>query len=205
MNSVLLSASCLTLLTLPGPSQAQSVPFFSAKSLQRGTVIKHSADTRVVGSFDTSTVSKTTEGIIGVQVQLRSFHKASPLEVQCFFVAKDSTKARYVYDFVRASSVQQFDELQMFGRDLFVGSEKVEKTRIEIQDLEVNGQTIPGPTELSLKLTTTTPGSVVEGWIVRVISEGKVVCLDASLQELKQFARRESAQLDKIASEIKGK
>lgn len=122
-----------------------------------------------------------------------------------FLVAKDSTKARYVYDFVRASSVQQFDELQMFGRDLFAGSEKVEKATTEIQDLEVNGQTIPGPTQLSLKLTSTTPGSVVEGWIVRVISEGKVVCLDASLQELKQFAQRENAQLDKIALEIKGK
>lgn len=92
MNNVLPLITYLTLLTLPGPLQAQSVPFFSAKSLQRGTVIKHSADSRVVGSFDTSTVSKTTEGIIGVQVQLRSFHKASPYEVQCFLSPRTQLK-----------------------------------------------------------------------------------------------------------------
>ncbi len=51
------------------------IPYFTASSLQRGTIISHSSSSRVVGNFDTSTVSRTTEGIIGVKIQLRTFAK----------------------------------------------------------------------------------------------------------------------------------
>jgi len=51
-------------------------------------------------------------------------------------------------------------------------------------------------------LTSTKPGSQVEGWIVRVVSGGQVVRFDASLSELKTFAEWESALLDEVAKSI---
>ena len=185
------------------PASAQPIPYFTATSVQRGTVVTRSHSARIVANFDTSTSFKATEGIIGVKVELRSFGKLdSPFEIQCFFVAKDSTKARYVYDFVKAFSEQPFDQLTMYGRDLFAGSETVNKASTTIPATGfAGGQSVYGSATLSLKQTTVRPGSTVEGWIVRVISEGRIVRSDASLYELKTFAERQAAELDKIADQ----
>ena len=186
-------------------ADAQPIPYFSATSIQRGTRISHSSATRIIGTFNTSTVSQTTKGIIGVKVQLRHFGKlTSPYEIQCFFIAKDATKLRYVYDFVKAVSDQQFDEVTIFGRDLFAGTETVSKARTSVPSYGISssGESVYGTSTLTLTQTTIRPGSDIEGWIVRIISEGKVIRSDASLSELRNFAESETADLDKIAGPV---
>ncbi len=81
----------------------------------------------------------------------------------------------------------------MFGRDLFAGTETVNTASTTLS-------TTSGSASLTIKQTAIQPGSAVEGWIVRVISEGVVVRMDASLQELKSFAQAHSSDLDKIAA-----
>ena len=64
------------------------------------------------------------------------------------------------------------------------------------------GDTYHGTLTSMVVLTRTKPGSQVEGWIVRVLSGGQVVRFEASLSELRTFAERESALLDKVAKSI---
>jgi hypothetical protein len=52
-------------------------------------------------------------------------------------------------------------------------------------------------------LTKTVAGSSFEGWIVRVLSAGKVVRLDASLAELKSFVEKNPAIFDQVAHDPK--
>jgi hypothetical protein len=189
----------------PTSAQQPQVPHFTATSLQRGNSISRSSSARYVGGVSTTSTSKDTSRIAAVKVVLRSFSPPkSPYEVQCFFVAKDFVKTRYIFDAQRVPSSVVFDEINIFGRDLFGGSQTIDqaKSTTPITRTTQYGDTVSGTLTTTVRLTTTTPGSTLEGWIVRVISGGKVVRMDASLQELKTFAERESVLLDSVATQV---
>jgi len=201
-------AAFLTILiaiTQPAPAQQHQVPNLTATSLQRGNVISRSSSARYVGGVSTTATSKDTSRIAAVKVILRSFSAPKvPYEVQCFFVAKDFVKTRYIFDAKKVPSSVVFDEINIFGRDLFGGSQTSDqaKSTTPITGTTQYGDQVRGTLTTTVRLTTTTPGSTLEGWIVRVISGGKVVRMDASLQELKTFAERESALLDSVATQV---
>lgn len=173
------------------------VPTLSAVNFQTGNVISRSGDSRIIGTAAYSQDSTKTTRIVAVKVQVRSSSKPkAPYEVQCFFTATDPAHKRYIYDAVKTPSDKQWDELVVYARDLFGGSQTVEQGT-------VTTQTATETLTTSVILTTTVPGARLEGWIVRVISGGHVVRLEASLHNLKDFAEKEAALLDKIAAEIK--
>src|SRR5437867_3162998 len=115
--------------------------------------------------------------------ELRTLGKpvGEPYEVQCFFVAKDKSQARYIYDAIRFHSSAQLDEVNVFARDLFGGTKT---TDISVSNNPISGTTsrgdyFYGTLTSTVVLTSTKPGSQVEGWIVRVVSGGQVVRFDA--------------------------
>lgn len=199
-----LSISC----ALPVISLAQSppIPYITATTLRSGSVITSSNSTRSFGfNIDSSRTFRATEGIAAVRIELRTLGRVtSPYEVQCFFCAKDPNKARYVYDLVKVSSRQQFDDIMIAARDLFAGSETVNTTRIRStgSGMSSTGESVTTTATTDLVSRTIVPGSSLEGWIVRVISGGRVVRLEASLQELKSFAERENAKLNALAAGV---
>lgn len=195
---------CLALCPAAWAQQPQ-VPSLQAVSLQRGNAITRSSTVRSEGASSYVANSKASSRMAAVKVTLRSFSKpTTPYEVQCFFCAKDYSKARYVFDAKKVLSSAAFDEITITSRELDGGTQKFEQTTTP---QAINGQTGPGalvdPNRLLIQqLTTTRVGSTLEGWVVRVISGGKVVRTEASLQELKVFAERESAMLDEIATKV---
>jgi hypothetical protein len=186
-----------------GDAQQPQVPILSASSLQRGNVISRSISTNQYGE---ARQSKDVSRVGAVKVVLRSFSSPkTPYEVQCFFTAKDPRKNRYIFDVKKTNSSATFDEMQFFARDLFGGSETVDQRTTTTREYlstpygGVTGTYVP----VRVFLTTVVQGSSFEGWIVRVVSAGKIVRTEASLQELKQIAQKESELLDKIAAEAK--
>lgn len=195
----------LVALALFGSAQGVQVPTLHAVSLTRGNAISRSSSARSIGTATFTNNSADTTRIAAVRVQLRSFRQpVAPYEIQCFFTAKDPSKQRYIYDAVKAPSSAIFDEIDIFGRDLFGGSTSVDQATAtdRITGTTSEGDPVSGTLKTTVTLTTTVPGAKLEGWIVRVISGGRVVRLDASLQELKTFAERESALLDGIATQL---
>jgi hypothetical protein len=188
-------------------TQASQVPHLTAISHETGSFITESGSgVRSIGNVTYMNKSQTTTGIIAVNVKLRTLGKplVEPYEVQCFFTAKDKSQGRYIYDAVKFHSSAQFDEINVFARDLFGGTKT---TDISVSKNPISGTTswgdpYHGTLTSTVVLTSTKPGSQVEGWIVRVVSGGQVVRFDASLSELKAFAGWESALLDKVAKSI---
>jgi hypothetical protein len=188
-------------------TRRSQVQFLTAVSLNTGSVITRSGSgARSIGNVTFLSTSEKTTGILAVTVQLRTLGKpqGEPYEVQCFFVAKDKVKTRYIYDIVKFHSSARFDEVNVFARDLFGGTKTV--------DLGVSNDSISGTTSYGdffhgtltreVVLTTTKPGSQIEGWIVRVLSGGQVVRFETSLSELKTFAEWKSALLDAAANSV---
>jgi len=105
---------------------------------------------------------------------------------------------------VKVSSRQQFDDIIVAARDLFAGSESVHTTRLTTtgSGTSSTGETVTTTATTKFISKTVVPGSSLEGWIVRVISGGRVVRLEASLQELKSFAERETASLSAFAAGV---
>ena len=188
-------------------TRASQIPYLTAVSLDTGSYITESGSgARSIGNVTYINKSQTTTGILAVKIQLRTLGKpvGEPYEVQCFFVAKDKSQARYIYDAIRFHSSAQLDEVNVFARDLFGGTKT---TDISVSNNPISGTTsrgdyFYGTLTSTVVLTSTKPGSQVEGWIVRVVSGGQVVRFDASLSELKTFAEWESALLDEVAKSI---
>jgi hypothetical protein len=186
------------------PSQ---IPFLTATSLNTGSIIaEHGSGARSIGNVTYVNKSQTTTGILAVKVQLRTPGKqiVEPYEVQCLFIAKDKYQARYIYDVVKFHSSAQFDEVNVFARDLFGGTKT---TDISVSKNRSRGTTSWGDTYYGTRtdtvvLTSTKPGSQVEGWIVRILNGDQVVQSEASLSELKTFGELESGLLDKAAKSI---
>ena len=180
-------------------AEQPQVPVISATSLQRGSSIARSV--RSTG-LNRSEQSKEVSRAGAVKVVLRSFSKPkSPYEVQCFFSAKDAERNRYIFDVKKTASSETFDEMSFFSRELFGGSEKIDQRPIYHSGPTGGGYS--RTTVLPVFLTKTVAGSSFEGWIVRVLSAGKVVRLEASLPELKSFAEKNPAIFDRVADDPK--
>jgi hypothetical protein len=201
---------CLALWTAAVPfagAQQPQVPFLSVTTLQSGNTIARSVRTM---EKDATQLSKEVSRAGAVRIVLRSFSAPkTPYEVQCFFSAKDAKKNRYIFDVKKKSSSAVFDEIRIYSRELFGGSEKVDETtttqHVTWSDPYGNGGVSSGYAPVKVYLTSAIPGSSFEGWIVRILSESKVVRTEASVQELKLIAEKETAMLDKLAAEAIGR
>ena len=90
---------------------------------------------------------------------------------------------RYMYDAIKFNSSERFDEINVFARDLFGGTQAT-NTSISRQPISGTtswGDTYHGTLIHEVVLTHTKPGSQGEGWIVRVLSRGKLYSLTPPL------------------------
>lgn len=198
--SVLLFLICHNLYA--APAARVTPPSLTVSQLQHGRVTsRYPSGDALSGTSNT----KETTRISAIRVQLSAFSKPEhPYEVQCFFVAKDPARRRYIYDAQRFLSDGIRANFPVYGRDLFGGSETVTQiaryvtiTELDAKEQKLVTKTVP----VNDTQTTKTAGSKHEGWVVRVLSEGKVVRLAASLAQLQAFAEKEAALLDKVALE----
>ncbi|MGV3532182.1 MAG: hypothetical protein ACO1QR_07415 [Chthoniobacteraceae bacterium] len=121
--------------------------------------------------------------------------------MQCFFVAKDADRKRSVFDTKKALSAEIADEIDFFSSELDGGKEVKTTTtrRTPVYPGSTTGPYRQGEDGRPMNNYTAGAGSKLEGWIVRVISAGKVVRVESSLTELKRYAEQESATLDSHA------
>lgn len=188
-----LSRLMFGVLVLLSTAAAQQVPFVSATTVQRGTVVSDKYSTTDWGFARQDEVS---HNVAHVRVELQTFQKlTSPYEVQCFFVARDPDGNRIVYDVVKKVSGTQSDVLDFFARPLFTSSEtKMSRTR----DVDLTTGERITLTEWGKAVKV---GSTLEGWIVRVVNRGHIVAVEASLSELKQLGKTAVADLNRIAAQ----
>jgi hypothetical protein len=187
-----------------GYGQQPQVPTLTAVSLRRGNVIDQKSGAQSIGGVNYSSFSRSTNRVVAVKVRLSSFSKPKePYEVQCFFIAKEPSQGRYIYDTKKMISSQQSEEFDVYARELFGGSQSVQSA----SSTRSSGGSFGGGNATRVtttnRMASSSSGSKSEGWIVRVLSGGKVVRMEASLQELKSFAEKESAQLDARAAGTK--
>jgi hypothetical protein len=193
--------------TAQSSTRSLQIPFLTAISLDTGSFITQGGSgVRSIGNVTYINKSQITTHILAVKVQLRTPGNAlvEPYEVQCFFIAKDKSQARYIYDAIKFHSSTQFDEVNVAARDLFGGTKTVDisVSKNPIAGVTSQGDHFYGTLTDTVVLTSTKPGSHVEGWIVRVLSQGQVVRLQASLSELKPFAEWQGSLLDKAANSV---
>lgn len=204
MNKLLLSQAAAAVVVVASglvcaPVNAQqqpAAPFvnFTAGNLKTGNRIERDQGATVAEEGVGTYASKTTMRILAVEARLRAFSKpALPFEVQCFFIAKDSNKNLYVYDYAHGSTQELVHQFSFSSRDLFGGFKSTSVSTMP----DVPGTGLGSVTVIS---TETRPGSSVVGWIVRLRYGDKSVKTEASLQELKTFAERESSLLDSVAA-----
>jgi len=200
--AILLPDRALAQQQVPAQRQAApQVPTLHAVSLKRGNSISRTQSGGNEGRTNVVESSKKSSRSAAVKVTLRSFSKPTePYEVQCFFAAKDSSRKRIIFDAKKTFSSEITDEISFFSKELDGGTEIKQTTTRKLADTPgLYGEPDrPGGDSKRSKVTAAN-GSKLEGWIVRVVSGGKVVRTEASLPELKRFAEQESAMLEGYA------
>jgi hypothetical protein len=179
-------------------ARAQQVPFLTASTVKGGTVISNEFGARVIGGESYAAHDQSTQGIVMVKVELRTFSKLQvPYHVECFFLAHDPEGHRFVYDVIKTPSDKQSDLIYFTARNLFEGSSS-NNTRGDALSGS-DGSTIMLYTSLTQKV----PGSIIEGWIVRVVNAGRIVRIESSLPELRSLATNQPAAFDDLAAAAK--
>lgn len=167
-------------------------------NLQHGTIVD-----RLPGRDPNSNTKETTR-VAAIRVKVSAFSKPTePYEVQCFFFAKDPGRRRFIYDVQRFQSEQALADFAVYARDLFGGSQTVtQSTRyVTLTEVTTQGSVETKTVPVTDTQVSTTRGNNREGWVVRVLSNGRLARMTSSLAQLQQFAEKESALLDKLASE----
>lgn len=181
----MLRISLLALL-LPSMAFAQTGGriYFSSKTVQTGRkeVVQSTGNVR-----QTQTVRS-----LGVLVEYRSVQPArAPYEVQCFFIARDeATRDRFVY-YSETTTVKGGNGKLEFRAKALKGTTKTETS------IPITGTTETGEPFIStISSTQEVPGSKMEGWVVRILSEGKVVQVDSNQPHLRTLAMENPGWLD---------
>ena len=116
-----------------------------------------------------------------------------PYEIQCFFVAGGRADVgSRIYNQFRQVSDLPYDA-EFFSAPLAGKSMSVRSSDVSLTDRRT-GRTYSG----TLSTTTSSEGSKFCGWIVRVLVAGKLARVEASLSELKDYARNNPEVLDTI-------
>lgn len=180
----MLRIALLTLLLLPTLALAQGPVYFSARTIQ-------TAKREVVQSTGNVRQTQTVRSL-GVEVEYHSYRPPkAPYEVQCFFVARDeATKDRFIY-YCKTADVRGGNGKLEFHAQSLKGTTKT-VTTIPLAAASDSGETYLGLATSVSEI----PGFKMEGWIVRILSEGKVVQIDSNQPHLRTLARENPEWLD---------
>lgn len=202
MKPAILSTGVLVLLTLFMQAQqpaAMPLPTVTARtdSSAKRTTTEKSGYTRI----------KEENRTLGVAVNVRFFAVPPfPYEVQAFFIAKDNTtRARTIFD-AAAETSQNLAADFAFESSPLTGTTK-SWTSIPISGTYSGttsyGQSVMGNFQGSATSYSKTAGSNIEGWIVRVVAQGKVLRVDSNQQALKGLAEKQATEFDAAAGKIR--
>jgi len=176
----------LSLLLFPtfAFAQAGGQVYFSTRTTQ-------TSKREVVQSTGSIRQTQTVRSL-GVLVEYRSIRPVrAPYEVQCFFVAKDeATRERFIY-YCETARVEGGNGKLEFHAKSLKGSTKT------VTSIPVTAATDSGETYLGTATAVSeTPGLKMDGWIVRILSEGKVVQIDSNQAHLRALAQDDPEWLD---------
>lgn len=153
-----------------------------------------------IGGLTLSQSQPQREMSVTVSVQFFS-PPPGPFEVQCFFLAKnDSTRSRYIFNVVGEESKKPTfsDEIHsgtlLGARMDWVGiplSLPVEVPQDGGTFVDAGGKSVESDTKL---------GSKIEGWVLRVVYQGRVLKVDSNQTYLAELANRLPKLFDKAAT-----
>lgn len=202
MKTILLSILLVVTSAFALAAEPSNLPMVTAATLSNSK--------KVVGSGSSASGERHWARTIGVSASWRFFRMPKEaFELQCFFVAKDEAdKSRNVFAFTKRAATG------ISGRAEFRSPELAGSgTRWTSVPFSGTAHSSPGGAavitgnEVSITGTLTTTsyskGSKIEGWIVRVVSGGKVVRILSNQSQLEDMAKNAAATLDAIAAESK--
>ena len=139
---------------------------------------------------------KQTVRSIGVDVEYRFLHAPpSPVEIQCFFIAKDeATKTRFVFDYATSQSKDQAGHFT-FNAPPLMGLGK-KWINIPFYGSTNRGEAVGGFLTFSSPIN----GSKIEGWIVRFVEGDAIVKIESNQPHLSTLAKDSQKLFDAIAS-----
>jgi hypothetical protein len=124
-----------------------------------------------------------------------------PFDVQCFFLAKnDTTKLRYIFNVIGEQSKKP-----VFADEIHSGTllgSKMDWISIPISlpiSVPEDGGTLVDSTG-KLVETETKLGSKIEGWVLRVVYQGRVLKVDSNQTSLAELANRLPRLFDRAAT-----
>lgn len=138
---------------------------------------------------------------LGVSVDLRSSNPPKqPYDVQCFFLAlSTSDKQKYIYDVQCKKSSMQKDTLQFQAPNIQGASRQWTVVPVSgtFTGTAPNGAQVKGNVSGNIVNSSKTSGSKFYGWLVRVVSQGKVVRIESNQAPLKAIAEKNPEVFDK--------
>jgi hypothetical protein len=185
----------------PQPQPAQHsipAPFVSAKTnmVSSKTVTEPGL---TIGGLTLTQSQPQREMSVTVSVQFFS-PLPGPFEVQCFFFAKsETTKTHYIFNVVQEESKRPTYAGEIHSGTLLGATENWVGIPFSLPaSLPDNGGKV---VEASGKAVTsdTKVGSKIEGWVLRVVYEGRVLKVDANQPNLAELANRLPELFDETA------
>ena len=182
----------------------QPVNYVPTVTATTSSVSKRTVTTGTVYSGKAQAVRST-----GVDVAI-SFFAAPPeaYDVQCFFLAKDeATKERYIFDIGVQQAQGRFANVS-FASVPLTGTTKswvvipfagTFSGTVTDSDPRARGatSTVDGTFSGSSGTASRVQGSKIDGWVVRVVYQGKVLRVDSNQAALSEIAKKDAAVFDK--------
>jgi hypothetical protein len=182
----------------PGPSTVQAVdviaPILTAKT--------NLASRRIAQLQTGTTRIEQDNRTYSVDVSCR-FAAAPPVpyEVQCFFISKnEATLARAIYDAV-VTTGQTEDFRQEFVSQPLAGNKRT-FTSMPFSSTSAYSDGSVGSTVGVINSYKEIKGQKVEGWIVRVVCQGKVLRVESNQPSLSEMANQLKPQLDAAIARV---
>jgi len=182
----------------------EKTPFttLDVKSAKRGTKVDRT------GSYSTAGFSKevrTTDRIVSIHVHYRALREIDKkYEIQCFFIAKDPSGEKFVYDAYKFISGEKEENFILEAKDLFGGTKTntVSVSTDPFTGTSTWGNPVAGTITTTIYTQSVKQGSKCLGWIVRLFYDGKFVRQQASLSDLDQLARESQDEFSSIAESL---
>ena len=187
MKTTIIAIAIFTIGLTSVPAQQPKSDFytFSAKSAQRG---------KTEDRYKDSSGASVREKLSSQAVDATVFFTRGPsaqYSVQCFFIAQDEqTKEQFVYD-AQTQAVEGSKGAFTFTAPPLTGS--VHRSI----SFPVSGMTTTGtPVSGTMYSSSTVKGSKIYGWLVRLVSDGKVCRVETNQSPLKTLSEKNPKYFD---------
>jgi hypothetical protein len=125
-------------------------------------------------------------------------------EIQCFFVGRDPSGQRFIYDAYRFNSKEKDRSFVVTAKDLYGGTKvtTVSTSTEPISGVTSGGIPVAGTLTTTIFTKSVRQGSNYLGWIVRIFYDGEFVRQQASATELDKLAADNAEKLSEIIEKL---